>query len=125
MAHSTSSTGARWRPSPRRLCGGCQIHVLDRRAFRAVETGVAVLVALRREGEGAGAGSGPVPGETRFEWRKPPYEYEERLMPVDILAGSPALRRQIEAGVDAREIAASWSQSVAAFEVVRRNYLRY
>jgi uncharacterized protein YbbC (DUF1343 family) len=46
-------------------------------------------------------------------------------MPIDILAGSSALRQQIEAGVDAREIAASWSEAVAAFDAVRRGYLRY
>ena len=35
----------------------------------------------------------------RFRWRDPPYEYEHRLLPIDILAGSSELREQIEAGV--------------------------
>ena len=34
--------------TPRRPCGGCQIHVTDRATFRPVETGVAVLEALAR-----------------------------------------------------------------------------
>ena len=46
-------------------------------------------------------------------------------MPIDILAGSPALRAQIESGADARDIAASWEEPVAAFEDVRRTSLRY
>jgi uncharacterized protein YbbC (DUF1343 family) len=46
-------------------------------------------------------------------------------MPIDILAGSPALRVQIEAGTDAREIAASWERAVADFAAVRRACLLY
>jgi uncharacterized protein YbbC (DUF1343 family) len=94
-------------------CGGCQIHVTDRRTFLPVLAGVAVMAAFHRA------------NPARFAWRQPPYEYEHGKMPIDILAGSSALRRQIEAGVDAREIAASWAHGVAAFEAVRRNYLRY
>lgn len=29
-------------------------------------------------------------------WRKPPYEYEEKLMPIDILSGGPELREWVE-----------------------------
>ena len=38
----------------------------------------------------------------QFEWRLPPYEYETTKMPIDILAGSPALRQQIEGQLAAR-----------------------
>ena len=38
----------------------------------------------------------------RFAWRQPPYEYEHDKMPIDILAGSDTLRRQIEAGTSMR-----------------------
>jgi uncharacterized protein YbbC (DUF1343 family) len=97
----------------REACGGCQIHVIDRRAFRPVLSAVAVLAACH----------GANPG--RFAWRQPPYEYEHEKMPIDILAGSPALRAQIEAGATAREIAASWEEGVAAFEPARRSSLLY
>ena len=46
-------------------------------------------------------------------------------MPIDILAGSPALREQIEAGMDAAEIAATWVDSVGAWDATRKQYLRY
>ena len=46
----------------------------------------------------------------RFQWRAPPYEYEHDKMPIDILAGSPKLREQIEQQVpldgDRRQLAA-------------------
>jgi len=97
----------------REACGGCQIHVTDRRAFRPVLASVAVMAACHRA------------DSTRFAWRQPPYEYEHDKVPIDILAGSPALREQVEQGVSAREIAASWEPAVAAFEPARRACLLY
>ena len=94
-------------------CGGCQIHVLDRETFRAVETGVALLGAFR------GADT------SRFQWRDPPYEYEHDKLPIDILAGSSKLREQIVAGTPARDIARSWDKGVAEFEKIRRRFLLY
>jgi uncharacterized protein YbbC (DUF1343 family) len=97
----------------RESCGGCQIHVTDRRRFASVLAGVAVMAQFHRA------------NPARFAWREPPYEYEHDKIPIDILAGSPALRHQIESGADAREIAASWSPAVAAFDAPRRACLRY
>jgi uncharacterized protein YbbC (DUF1343 family) len=94
-------------------CGGCQIHVTDRRTFRPVLTGVALMAALRRADPG------------RFAWRQPPYEYEIRKLPIDILAGSDALRTQIEAGLPAAEIARSWEDDEAAFRAQREPFLLY
>jgi uncharacterized protein YbbC (DUF1343 family) len=97
----------------RRSCGGCQIHVCDRRLFRPVLTGVALLGAFRQVREAA------------FEWRQPPYEYEHEKLPIDILAGSASTRQQIEAGIPAADIARSWEPGVAAFETLTRPFLLY
>jgi len=94
-------------------CAGCQIHVRDRRAFRPVETGVALIKAFRDA------------DPKQFAWRQPPYEYEQTKMPIDILAGSPELREQIESGQSAREIAGSWTSTVGAFMRIRDRYLVY
>lgn len=94
-------------------CGGCQVHVIDRNAFRSVETGVALLGAFRSA------------GPSQFAWRPPPYEYEHGKLPIDILAGSSALRDQVERGVPAREIARSWEPAVATFARVREKFLLY
>ncbi len=97
----------------KRPCGGCQIHVTDRDAFEPVITGVALIDMFRRLDPG------------RFAWRQPPYEYEHDKMPIDILAGSDVLRRQIESGMPIREIAASWKDDEAAFRRLRAPYLMY
>src|SRR5438093_5274968 len=94
-------------------CAGCQIHMTDRRTFRPVETGVALLEAFRDA------------APDRFGWKQPPYEYEYDKMPIDCLAGSSELREQIEAGVPAREIARSWEPAVADFTKVREKFLLY
>jgi uncharacterized protein YbbC (DUF1343 family) len=94
-------------------CGGCQLHVTDRRAFRPVLTAVSLLGEFFR--------ADPV----RFGWRLPPYEYEYEKLAIDILAGSDALRRQIEAGVPGPEIADNWEPSVRAFMKVREEFLLY
>jgi uncharacterized protein YbbC (DUF1343 family) len=94
-------------------CAGCQTHVLDRRVFKPVEAGVA-LIKMYRDAD-----------PRQFAWRQPPYEYEHTKMPIDILAGSPDLREQIESGMSARDIARSWTASVDAFKKTRDRYLLY
>jgi uncharacterized protein YbbC (DUF1343 family) len=94
-------------------CGGCQIHVTSRDAFAPVKAGVALIREC--------FGSAP----EQFAWRDPPYEYEHDKMPIDILAGSPALREQIEQQMPIEDIVASWRSGELEFEQVRKDYLLY
>jgi len=94
-------------------CAGCQIHMTDRRTFRPVETGVALIEAFR------------VAAPDAFGWKPPPYEYEYDKMPIDCLAGSSTLREQIDAGIPACEIAQSWEPALADFVKVRKKFLLY
>jgi len=114
--------GARFRPvvfeptfqkHARITCGGCQTHVVDRRRFLPVLTGVALLSRFYKA------------DPARFAWRQPPYEYEHEKMPIDILAGHASLRQQIETGVDVFAIAESWTPGVATFARAREQYLLY
>jgi uncharacterized protein YbbC (DUF1343 family) len=94
-------------------CGGCQIHVTDRRSFRPVLAGVAVMGEFHRA------------APDRFAWREPPYEYVHDRMPIDILSGSDRLRQAIEADVPAREIAREWDAGTREFLAAREAYLMY
>ena len=94
-------------------CGGCQIHVTDRAAFRPVLTGAALIQMFRRTNPG------------KFSWRQPPYEYEHDKLPIDILAGSDTLRQQVEAGLAPTAIADSWRTDETAFRDLRRPFLLY
>jgi uncharacterized protein YbbC (DUF1343 family) len=97
----------------KQTCGGCQLHVIDRRVFRPVESAVALLAAFRAA------------DPERFRWRDPPYEYEHDKLPFDILAGNSTLREQIEAGTAPRAIARAWEPQIAAFGRIRQQFLLY
>jgi len=60
------------------LCGGAQLHVLDRDAFRSFQTGVEIIRSIRKLYPNS------------FEWKQPPYEYEREKLPIQILLGGPA-----------------------------------
>jgi uncharacterized protein YbbC (DUF1343 family) len=94
-------------------CGGCQIHVLDREAFRPVLTGIAIIEQMRAA-DPAG-----------FAWKQPPYEYETDKVPIDVIAGSPAFREAIDAGRRAEDIGAAWESTVAAFREQQAPFLLY
>ena len=94
-------------------CGGCQIHVTDRKTFRPVRIAVELLAEFHRE----------APQKTL--WRDPPYEYERIKPPIDILYGSDRLRLGIDAGEDAASIAAAWPRDEDAFRKLRKRFLLY
>jgi len=95
------------------LCGGAQLHIVDRAAFRPVEAAVAILHTVRRL----------APDD--FAWRPPPYEYEEEKLPIDILWGSEALRTAMESEVPPPEIMRQANADLASFEEVIEPYLLY
>ncbi|HKH70937.1 MAG TPA: DUF1343 domain-containing protein [Vicinamibacterales bacterium] len=97
----------------KQACGGCQIHVTARHLFKPVLVGVALAGMFWRT------------NPSKYAWRQPPYEYEHGKMPIDILAGSDALRKQIEANMPATDIAASWRADEDGFRAVRERFLMY
>jgi len=95
------------------LCGGIQVHVSDRDLFDPFLTYIAIIRAVSQL------------YPDRFEWRRPPYEYEREKLPIDILCGNSLVREQIEAGRSLREIKAAWQKELTAFTKLRRKYLIY
>jgi uncharacterized protein YbbC (DUF1343 family) len=96
-----------------RDCGGVQLHVTDRAAFRAVRTGLAVLAALR-----------DLSGE-RFAWRTEPYEFVADRPAIDLLFGSSRERLALEVGRPAAEIARAWEAEEDDFRRRRSEVLLY
>jgi len=95
------------------LCGGIQIHVVDRNAFKPVITGVAIIRAIRRLYPDG------------FEWKQPPYEYVYDKLPFDVINGSSRLREQIEPGRPVAEIEESWREGLNDFDERRAPYILY
>jgi len=96
------------------LCGGAQIHISDRERFRPFRTAAAILKAMREL------------WPRKFAWKKPPYEYEKKKMPIDILAGSDEFRKGIDHGMPLSQMAEKWADDCRNFDRLhRKKHLLY
>jgi uncharacterized protein YbbC (DUF1343 family) len=96
-----------------RLCGGIQVHVTDAGRFPAFLAGLALLASARRL------------APRQFAWRRPPYEFERRRLPIDILCGTDATRRALERGEALASIARRWRPDLVRWMRQRRPWLLY
>lgn len=94
-------------------CGGVQVHVTNPDRFKPVATYMALLAEARRQ------------APRGFRWRTPPYEFDRRRLPIDLLGGGPAIRRAIEGGASLPRLEASWRGGLARFARARRPFLLY
>jgi uncharacterized protein YbbC (DUF1343 family) len=96
------------------LCGGAQLHITKREKFRPFKTGVAVIKAVHDL------------SPEYFQWGRPPYEYEREKLPIDILAGTDRIRKDIEEGESLESMEAWWKEQCQEFQrKVRKKYLMY
>jgi len=86
-------------------CNGIQIHVTDPSAFLPVLTAYEYFSAII---ETSPAGS--------FKFNDPPYEYEYRLMPFDILSGDSIMRNSLINGVPSKIERERWVSEISLFE---------
>ena len=59
------------------LCGGAQLHVIDRDVFTPFATAIEVINRVRKM------------YPQHFQWKQPPYEYELQRLPIEVLIGGP------------------------------------
>ena len=97
----------------RRTCDGVQLHVTDRARFKPFLTNLALIDAARRL------------APRGFAWRKPPYEFERRLLPIDILLGTDRIRRALERGASLAALERGWARDLSQWRRQRRPALAY
>ncbi|MEM9556371.1 MAG: DUF1343 domain-containing protein [Acidobacteriota bacterium] len=97
------------------VCAGVEIVVTDRHTFRPLRCGVELLRALLEL------------FPESFRWRQEPYEFVSDRPAIDLLTGSSALRRALEASsTEALETwLRSWRDAEQAFRSERRSILLY
>jgi uncharacterized protein YbbC (DUF1343 family) len=95
------------------VCGGVQMHIADRIAFRPVRTGLAILAALRAE------------NPSHFRWRTEPYEFVDDVPAIDLLFGNSRERLALQAGLPLEEVARRWAEDEVAFRARRERFLLY
>jgi uncharacterized protein YbbC (DUF1343 family) len=86
------------------LCGGCQLHVTDREAYRSVTTALAAVQTVKR-----------LYGD-KLEWRE---------SFVDKLMGTAAVREALDRGESYQSIVASWEPGLTEFARQREPFLLY
>jgi uncharacterized protein YbbC (DUF1343 family) len=96
-----------------RACGGVQLHVTDRAAFRPYRTGISLLHAVRHLYPDA------------FAWRAQAYEFVADIPAIDLLTGSPQVREVIDRQQPLEALEANFAEAEAAFRRRREPYLLY
>lgn len=95
------------------VCGGVQIHITDADTFRPYVAGVRLLHAIAKL------------HPKDFKWKQPPYEYEFEKMPIDLIAGTAALRQSVEARAGSANFEKRCQSDAKEFEKIRKRYLIY
>ena len=95
------------------ICHGFMIHILDPHAYRPFDTSVALLKAI----------IALHPGD--FEWKRPPYEYEYKKKPIDVIMGSASLRHFLESDEPLSLMRKRWLPDLEWYQNWRKPYLLY
>ena len=96
-----------------RPCGAVQLHVIERRAFEAYRTGLAVLHAARTL------------WPEDFAWRTEPYEFRGDVPAIDLLTGSATVRQAIDAGESIASVIQVAGGGTEAYDAGRPAVLLY
>jgi uncharacterized protein YbbC (DUF1343 family) len=94
-------------------CKGFQIHVTDPYKFKPYITTLRLLQAVIFH------------HKDRFHWKLPPYEYEFKRHPIDLIIGDKGIRRRIENFDDIDNIEKSWMDDLKGFMEISRKYHLY
>lgn len=96
-----------------RVCGGVQLHVTAPQDYLPCRTTITLLREVVRL------------WPRRFSWRRPPYEYEHRRLPFDILSGDPKVRRDLEAGTPPGKVLGRHRGALDRFGRAAEDYFLY
>jgi molybdopterin-guanine dinucleotide biosynthesis protein MobB len=94
-------------------CGGVQVHVTDRVAFRPFETYLRLLKVFHDLDPG------------RFCWRTETYEYRDDVPAIDLLAGTATYRLLVSEGASLDPWIESFQADIARFAPSRERSLLY
>jgi len=96
-----------------RNCGGVFLHVTDRRVFKPVLTGLAVVKSIIEN------------HRDDFLWKDPPYEYEYDRNPFDVIAGNLSVRRICEGGGSIEDLREDCEKDVDGFKRLKERFHIY
>jgi uncharacterized protein YbbC (DUF1343 family) len=86
-----------------RMCKGFQIHITDPQQYRPYFTSLKLLQAI------------VAAHKKQFKWKDPPYEYEFKKLPIDLIIGSKKIRKQIENLENIEKIQTAWQENLCDY----------
>jgi len=89
------------------------VHVTDREKFRSFQTYYELIRSVARLH----------PGE--FRWQEPPYEFEFRRPPIDMICGSDLVRKAVGRDAPFAEIQKTIGAEIAAYAASVRPHILY
>ncbi|MDR2352964.1 MAG: DUF1343 domain-containing protein [Deltaproteobacteria bacterium] len=95
------------------VCGGIEIHILDKLTFRAYLTGLSILEKILNI------------YPHHFQLKDPPYEYELTRRPIDLILGKTHIFSDLQTGVKATTLIESFACDILAFIQARKEFLLY
>jgi uncharacterized protein YbbC (DUF1343 family) len=100
--HNFIPTFQKWQGE---YCQGIQIHVKEPRSYRPVFTAASIIDAVIKISEA-----------DAFAFKDPPYEYEFKKMPFDILSGDTQLRQCLTEKLSLEKEQEKWQDDIQTFE---------
>lgn len=94
-------------------CNGIQIHVTDIDSYKPVETAMEIFDAIMETSPGA------------LQFKNPPYEYEYKLMPFDILSGDQGMRETLLQRGSLKAEKERWKSEISEFRKEFKNIEAY
>ncbi len=94
-------------------CHGFQIHVTDPALFRPYRTSLTILQAVMLLHPEA------------FQYKEPPYEYDHKRLPMDLILGDTNLRIALEQGKNILDLENSWQDDLDDFDKLRQEVFLY
>ncbi|MFO7555115.1 MAG: DUF1343 domain-containing protein [Desulfobacterales bacterium] len=94
-------------------CNGFQIHVTDPYEFKPYITTLKLLQAVIYH------------HNEMFQWKYPPYEYEFKRLPIDLIIGDKDIRQRIQNLDEISAIEKSWLKNLEAFAETSQRFHLY
>ncbi len=95
-----------------RICGGAFVHVVDKDRYKPFKTAIAAIYWFKKNWK-------------QFKWKRPPYEYEYKKLPMEILLGSKRIFNMLNRGFSPETIDEACRKEAAGFKSMRRKFLLY
>ncbi len=97
----------------KKTCNGFHIHVYDKNIFKPYKTSLILLQEIIRR------------CKDDFKFKSPPYEYEYKKLPMDLILGSSEIRKKIENMEDIDIIEQSWQKDLNNFIKTSKEFYLY